>query len=120
MALLFSQHASNPLEVSSSKVHNSHYLKHYTKAAALNTEFAALSDNPLYSYSAPEVNDWRSKRLLKIDMTNVEQEKRVDELCDDEDLVMDEELRELEEYDVIKGHSTPLSDTMTDEEHTLA
>ena len=32
---------------------------------------------------------------------------------------MDEELRELEEYDVIEGHSTPLSDAMTDEEHTL-
>ena len=72
MALLFSQHASNPLEVGLSKVHNSYYLKHYAKAAALNTEFAASSNNPLYSYSAPEVNDWRSKRSLKIDTTNVE------------------------------------------------
>ena len=44
----------------------------------------------------------------------------MDEPCDDEDLVMDEKLRELEEYDAVEGHSTPLSDTMTDEEHTLA
>ena len=166
MALLFSQHSSNPLEVGSSDVHNSRYLKHYAKAAALNAEFAASSDDPLYSYSAPEVRQYqqhltqmlpgypaqgtsartskhlalvdldedmsddlllhsaqeeqRDKRSLKIDMTNVGQGKGEDEPCDDEDLVMDEELRELEEYDAVEGCSTPLSDAMTDEEHTLA
>ena len=166
MALPFSQHPSNSLKVGSSDVHNSRYLKPYAKAAALNAEFAASSDDPLYSYSAPEVRQYqqhlaqmlpgypaqgtsartskhlafvdldgdmsddlllhsvreeqRDKRSLKIDTTNVGQGMRVEEPCDDEDLVMDEELRELEEYDAEHGYSTPLSDAMTGEERTLA
>ena len=42
----------------------------------------------------------------------------VDEPCDDEDLAIDEELWELEEYNTVEDCSMPLSDTMTDEELT--
>lgn len=160
MALLFSQHSSNPLEVGSSDAHNSRYLKHYAKAAALNAEFAASSDDPLYGYSAPDVREYQhhlaemlpgypaqpstSKHPAFVDLdeemsddellqpfeeqqdtqplridTNTSGRRRLDAPFDDEDLAMDEELRELDEYDAEEGCS-PLSDAMTDEENTLA
>jgi cell division control protein 7 len=56
-ALLFSQHSSNPLEVSSDNACNKRYLKRYQEARRDNP---ASSDDPIDGYQMPEIEDYHN------------------------------------------------------------
>ncbi|KAF8897933.1 kinase-like domain-containing protein [Infundibulicybe gibba] len=58
MATLFSQHSSNPLEAGSSDVRNNIYNLKYLSAEALAAEHNASSDDPIQSYTIPELEQY--------------------------------------------------------------
>ena len=58
MALLFSQHSSNPLEVRSSDNHNVPYVKDYLEAQAARLDHGVSSD-PLNRYIIPESQEYQ-------------------------------------------------------------
>ncbi|KAJ6621577.1 kinase-like protein [Mycena sp. CBHHK59/15] len=99
MALLFSQHSSNPLEVGSSDARNKLYLKRYQDA---NRENPASSDDPINGFSGPEgIEDYYAHLTTIIPEYPAPDTRRV---VVDEDQTMESD-DELAMNDDEQGHS---------------